>query len=172
MGSGAAQDGPREDCWKHKERAMAGEVTRQEARQGILEIVGRMLDKYIPEDPSKPVKDGLFWDWEDMADEFDREVTGTFVEVLARLSGQARVEHPGACPFCGSPHVRWLKAEGQRERRSKHGEVVLPRQVAQCRSCDRSFSPSGAGVGSGCPGGPDAAGLGQGVPGIGDDTIV
>ena len=151
---------------------MAGEVTRQEARQQVREIVERMLDKHIPEDPNKPVKDGLFWDWEEMADEFDREVTGRFVEALAELSGKASVAHPGPCPFCGSQRVRWLDTSGQRERRSKHGEVVLPRQVAQCRSCDRSFSPSGAGLGSGCPGGPDAAGLGQGMPGVGDDAIV
>ena len=112
---------------------MAGEVTRQEARQQVREMVERMLDKHIPEDPNKPVKDGLFWEWEDMADEFDREVTGTFVEVLACLSGQASAKQPGPCPFCGSKRVRWLGSSGQRERRSKHGEVVLPRQVAQCR---------------------------------------
>ena len=151
---------------------MAGEVTRQEARQQVREMVERMLDKHIPEDPNKPVKDGLFWEWEDMADEFDREVTGTFVEVLACLSGQASAKQPGPCPFCGSKRVRWLGSSGQRERRSKHGEVVLPRQVAQCRSCDRSFSPSGAGLGSRRAGGPDAAGVGQGMPGIGTDAIV
>ena len=151
---------------------MAGELTRQEARTKFDELCRRARDKFLPADGSQPAGEGKFWEWEEQADALDRELTGGFLEILGQLSGQAKLEDPGACPFCGSPHVRWLKAEGQRERRSKHGEVVLPRQVAQCRSCDRSFSPSGASVGSGRAGGPDAAGLGQGVPGIGDDAIL
>ena len=146
---------------------MAGEVTRQEARERILEVLRKVLDKHIPEDPRQPVKDGLFWEWEELANEFDREVTGAFVEELARLSGKAQLADPGACPFCGSKRVRWLEARGQRQRRSNHGEVVLPRQVAQCRSCDRSFSPAGAVLGAGRGDGVDAAGPGQGVPGVG-----
>jgi hypothetical protein len=130
-----------------------------------------MLDRHIPEDVTKPVKDGLFWEWEEMGDEFDREVTGTFVEMLARLSSHAQVEHPGACPFCKSLHVRWVKETGQKERQRKHGEVVLPRQVAQCRSCNRTFSPSGAGLGTRPAGGSDAADAGQGLPGVGATAV-
>lgn len=151
---------------------MAGELTRQEARAKLDELYHRVRDKFLPEDTAKAVAEGKFWEWEDQADALDRELTGGFLEILGQLSEQAKLEDPGACPFCGSKVVRWLDAEGQRERRSKHGEVVLPRQVAQCRSCDRSFSPSGAGLGSGLPGVPDAAGFGQGVPGICDDAIL
>ena len=151
---------------------MAGEMTRQEARVKFDELCQRVRDKFLPEDTAKAVAEGKFWEWEDQADALDRELTGGFLEILGRLSGQAKLQQPGPCPFCGSKRVRWLDFEGQRERRSKHGEVVLPRQVAQCRSCDRSFSPSGAGLGSGRQGVPDAAGFGEGVPGIGDDAIV
>ena len=149
---------------------MAGEMTRQEARAKFDELCQRVRDKFLPEDSSKPVAEGKFWQWEDQADALDRELTGGFLEILGQLSGQAKLKEPGACPFCGSKRVRWLKAEGQRERRSKHGEVVLPRQVAQCRSCDRSFSPSGTDLGSRLPDRPDAAGSGEGVPGIGVDA--
>ena len=143
---------------------MAGEITRQEARARFDELCRRVRDKYLPEDASKPVAEGSFWQWEDQADALDREFTGGFLEILGRLSGQAKFDEPGPCPFCGSKRVRWLDTAGQRERRSKHGEVVLPRQVAQCRSCDRSFSPSGAGLGSGCESRPDAPGAGQSMP--------
>ena len=66
---------------------MAGERSRQEARERVMATVKKLLDKHIPEDEKLPVKDGKFWEWEDMADEFDREVTGAFVESLAELSG-------------------------------------------------------------------------------------
>lgn len=143
---------------------MAGELTRQEARTKFDDLCRRVRDKYLPEDSAKPVAEGKFWEWEDQADAVDRELTAGFLEILGQLSGQAKLENPGCCPFCGGQRVRWLDAGGQRERRSKHGEVVLPRQVAQCRSCDRSFSPSGASVGSRRQGGADAAGVGQGMP--------
>lgn len=143
---------------------MAGELTRQEARSKLDALYRRVRDKYLPEAAGQPAAEEKFWQWEDQADALDREFTGGFLEILGQLSGQAKLEHPGCCPFCGGQKVRWLDAGGQRERLSKHGEVVLPRQVAQCRSCDRSFSPSGAGVGPGREGGPDAASAGQGMP--------
>jgi hypothetical protein len=150
---------------------MAGERSRQEARERVMATVKKLLDKHIPEDEKLPVKDGKFWEWEDMADEFDREVTGAFVESLAELSGQAKLDHPGACPYCGCMRVRWLEKSKQQERQSKHGVVVLPRQVARCRSCGRSFSPSGAGLGLGRANAPDAAGAGEGLPGGGADAL-
>lgn len=150
---------------------MAGEMSRQEARERVLATLKKMLDKHLPEDEKLPVKDGKFWEWEDMADEFDREVTGAFVESLAAVSGQAKLEQPGACPFCGCKRVRWLEKCKQRERQSKHGVVVLPRQVARCRSCGRSFSPSGAGLGSGRQDDADATGGGESLPGGGPDAL-
>src|ERR1035437_3184057 len=87
--------------------------------------------------PPRRGRRGKFWEWEDQADALDRELTGGFLEILGQLSGQAKLEDPGACPFCGSKRVRWLDVEGQRERRSKHGEVVLPRQNHPPSSSER-----------------------------------
>lgn len=150
---------------------MAGVMTRQEARKRLDGIYEKLLNQYIPADESQPVSDGPFWEWENLADAFDREMTGGLMEVLAALSKGAQHTHPGSCPFCRSGHVRWLVMEGQRERQSKHGPVVLPRQVARCRSCGRSFSPSGADVGTGSTGASDTAGCGAGMPGGGADAV-
>ena len=150
---------------------MAGKMTRQEAREHVLTTVKRLVDKYLPEDEKRPVKDGTFWEWEDIGDAFDREATASLLEALAGLSSQAHVEHPGACPFCGCVRVRWLDPGKQQERQSKHGVVVVPRQVARCRSCGRSFSPSGKPVASGSPGASDAAGGRTGQPGGGSGPL-
>lgn len=137
---------------------MAGITTRQEARDHVRSKVEALLDRMIPEDENQPVKDGFFWEWEVMADEFDRETTAALIEALAGLSGQARLDHPGACPACGCLRTRWLDKDKQQERQSKHGVVVLPRQVARCRSCGRSFSPSGTALETRLAGASDPAG--------------
>lgn len=144
---------------------MAGRLTRQEAREHVLSRVQTLLDRMIPADESQPVKDGVFWEWEEMGDVFDREATASLMEALAGLSGQAQLADPGACPACGCLRTRWLAQEKQLERQSKHGVVVLPRQVARCRSCGRSFSPSGGPLESGSPGASDPAGGRAGEPG-------
>ena len=143
---------------------MAGIMTRQEARNHVISTVKSLLDRMIPEDENQPVKDGVFWEWEEMADEFDRTATASVMEALAGLSSQAKLDHPGSCPACGCVRTRWLDQEKQQERRSKHGGVVMPRQVARCRSCGRSFSPSGARLESGSSGRLDAAGGREGKP--------
>jgi len=144
---------------------MAGTLTRQEAREHVMARVKEWLDRKMPEDSAKPVKDGEFREWEDMADEFDREVTAAVVEALAGLSSKAKLQEPGVCPSCGSGNVRWLDEDKQQERQSQHGVMVLPRQVARCRSCGRSFSPSGATLAAGPARAFDATGSGKGVPG-------
>jgi hypothetical protein len=136
-----------------------------------MAVLETALDKYIPADESQPMKDGKFWEWEDMADEFDREVTGAFMEELAACSAGAVLAEPGGCPHCGSFNTKWLVEEGQRERRSKHGSLVLPRQVARCRPCGRTFSPSGAALGVGRGGWVDATGGGTCEPGGGHSAI-
>ena len=138
--------------------------TRQESRERLDGVYQRLRDKYFPADKSQPVKDGKFWEWEQIADDFDREMTAAILEELASQSVYATLAEPGPCPFCQSANTKWLDEEGQQERQSKHGEVVLPRQVARCRPCGRSFSPSGAtvAVGAGCAS--DATGGRAGVP--------
>ena len=144
---------------------------REAARERVMAVVCGALDKYIPADPDQPVKDGKFWEWEEMADAFDREVTAALIEELAGLSKGAKLADPGPCPFCSSENTKWLDEEGKRERQSKHGTVVLPRQVARCRPCGRSFSPSGAKLGLGSQGPCDAAGGGTHLPRIGPASV-
>ena len=150
---------------------MAGLIGRLEAREKMMELCQDLMDRYIPEDESQPVEDGSFVEWEEMADEFEREITGGFLEVLAQLSEAAAMAKPGLCPHCQSGNVKWLDSGGQRERQSEHGPVVVPRQVARCRSCDRSFSPSGSGVGHGLAGQPNAQGIETGVSGRGGKDV-
>ena len=135
----------------------------QEARARLERRLTALCEEYLPEDERRPIKDGKFWEWEEMADAFDREMTAAFLEELAGLSAAAHLKEPGNCPHCGSGNTKWTVPCGQQERQSKHGKVVLPRQVARCRSCGRSFSPSGAGLGPASPGRADAAGVGQSV---------
>ena len=143
---------------------MKGQLSDQEALARLDGVYFRLREKYFPAGGNPVVKTGSFWEWEDLADEFDRELTGTFLEVVAASSGQAALAEPGPCPFCQSTNTKWLDDAGQQERRSKHGAVVLPRQVARCRPCGRSFSPSGATVASGPRRASDAAGGRTGVP--------
>jgi hypothetical protein len=150
---------------------MAGITTRQEARDHVLITVKKLLDQMIPEDEKQPVKDGVFWEWEEMADEFDRGTTASLMEALAGLSAKAKLSEPGVCPTCDSKNTRWLDEEKQLERQSKHGVVVVPRQVARCRSCGRSFSPSGGILEIGSRGASDAAGGGAGEPGSGATAL-
>lgn len=138
--------------------------SRQEARERLDGVFQKLRDKYIPADESAPMKDGEFWEWEEMAAAFDREMTGAILEELAGLSAHASLAEPGLCPFCQNANTKWLEDQGQQERRSQHGAVVLPRQVARCRSCGRSFSPSGTTVAFGFPRASDAAGGRTGEP--------
>ena len=145
--------------------------SRESARERVLAVVRGALDKYIPADPNQPVKDGKFWEWEELADAFDREVTAAFIEELAGLSAGASLAKPCVCPFCGSANTKWLDDQAKRERQSKHGTVVLPRQVARCRPCGRTFSPSGGKLGLGSSGRRDTAGGRAGEPGIGPASV-
>lgn len=145
--------------------------TRQEARERLDEVYQKLRDKFFPADESRPVKEGKFWEWEEMADEFDREMTAAILEELAGQSAHAALAEPGPCPFCQSANTKWLEDTGQQERRSKHGAVVLPRQVARCRPCGRSFSPSGATLASGPWRTSDAAGGRAGVPRDGGTAV-
>jgi len=123
---------------------MGAMITREQAREQLRKQFEESLERYIPSDPCKPVRGDKFREWEDQADDLCRNIGGAFLETLSQLHGQACVQTPGACPHCGSGSTRFLEKEGQQERQSTHGPVVLPRQVARCRSCGRSFSPSGA----------------------------
>lgn len=109
---------------------MAGIIKRQEALEKLDQLYRACREQIISSDPSKPVKDGKFYEWEELADEFSREMTSGVIEVLAQMSEVAELKDAGHCPYCHSRRVRWLGRSGQRERTSKHGPVVVPRQVS------------------------------------------
>jgi DNA-directed RNA polymerase subunit RPC12/RpoP len=139
---------------------MAALTTRQAARERILRAVVAELDRIIPSNEAVELRGRTFREWEDQADEFDRTVTAILLQERAALDASARVGEGGRCPHCGSQRVYLEKKDPrQTEVRTPHGQVVLGRQSCRCRSCDRTFSPSGPGLG---PAGSDPDALAQG----------
>ncbi len=125
---------------------MAARTTRQAARDRVRAIFEKQLDQVIPLDESTPLQGRTFREWEDQADAFDQTVTSTLLEERAALEESAAVEQEslGYCPHCGSDRL-YLRSETHNEsRQTPHGEVVLTHQRVRCRSCGRTFSPSGA----------------------------
>lgn len=126
---------------------MAARTTRQEARARIQAAVEKQLDRIIPEDEALPLQGRTFLEWEDQADAFDQAVTTTLMEERAALEDTAQVERGrlGCCPHCGSDRLYLQRGEAKNNSlQTPHGEVVLGQQSVRCRSCGRSFSPSGA----------------------------
>lgn len=128
---------------------MAARTTRKAARARIRAAFEKALDQVIPEDESVALRGRLFVEWEDQADAFDQAVTTTLLEERAALEDTAQVEAEGPslgrCPHCGSAKL-YLQRSHPRNTpmRTPHGEVELGHQSVRCRSCGKSFSPSGA----------------------------
>lgn len=128
---------------------MASLTDRQKARERLSHAFESILDKMVPADEGVPLPGGRqFVEWEDLADEVDRTLVPMFLEERAALDAAAQVDSGGRCPFCHSDRVYLSKAARPVEVQTPHGVVVLTKQSCRCRQCDRSFSPSGAGLGS------------------------
>ena len=123
---------------------MPARSTRQEARARILATFQAQLDRMIPEDENVPLKGATFADFEDQVEELARTALPVALEERAALEPNAEVTTAGRCPHCGSEQVYMRKQATQQEVQSPHGPVVLCKQRARCRSCGRSFSPSGS----------------------------
>jgi hypothetical protein len=106
------------------------------------------LDRIIPPDEAVPLRGRTFLDWEQQADAMRKAVLPTLLQERAALDESAQVEAAGVgkCPRCGSDRIYLDHGgrESQKEVISPHGPVVIPRQQCRCRSCGRSFSPSGS----------------------------
>ena len=117
---------------------MPARTTRQEARERILKSFMDSLDRIIPPESSVPLRGKTYLDW----------VLPTLLQERAALDDTAQVEPSqlGRCPRCGSDRVYLDHGgkENQKEVISPHGPVVLCKQQCRCRSCGRSFSPSGS----------------------------
>lgn len=122
---------------------MPSRTNRQEARQRLDALFHSLCDKYIPADGSVPLQGGKFIDWEDQADQIEKELCTAFLEERAALEPESKVDSGGRCPHCDSDRVYLMKDESKVEVRSTHGIVVMHKQRCRCRACDRTFSPSG-----------------------------
>ena len=123
---------------------MPARTTRQQARARILKTFAGELDRLIPENEETSLKGATFADFEDQVEALARSTLPVILEERTALESNAQVESPGRCPFCGSDRVHLEKRITQPEAISPHGPVALQLQHARCRSCDGSFSPSGA----------------------------
>jgi hypothetical protein len=139
---------------------MSSRTNREQARQRLDAIYFALREKLIPVDESVPLQGGKFIDWENQADQIEQELCTAFMEERAALEASAQVENGGRCPHCGSDRVYLMKQESKVEVRSPHGPVVLHKQRCRCRACDRTFSPSGAGLGSADGSGTESQGRG------------
>jgi hypothetical protein len=150
---------------------MSSRTNRQQARQRLDAIYFALREKLIPVDESVPLQGGKFIDWENQADQIERELCTAFMEERAALEAGAQVENGGRCPHCGSDRVYLMKGESKVEVRSPHGPVVLHKQHCRCRACDRTFSPSGAGLGYADGGGTESQGRGTSGTGRGHGDV-
>jgi hypothetical protein len=123
---------------------MAATTDRQAARERLLKLAREQIDRLIPADDSVPLKGQYFADFEDQADELERTLCPAFLEERISLSPSAHVHSGGVCPHCGSDRVYLDKRESKVELLTPHGPAPMTKQHARCRSCDRTFSPSGA----------------------------
>lgn len=129
---------------------MSALTDRQQARERLSQVFHSILDKMIPADEAVPLAGSKFIEWEDQGEELARTMVPLFLEERAALEASAHADNGGRCPHCGSTRVYLMKQEpgaAQVEVRTPHGPVVLEKQRCRCRSCDRSFSPSRAGLG-------------------------
>jgi hypothetical protein len=150
-----------------KEDFMPALTDRQKARERLSHVFQNILDKMIPPDESAPLPGRKFVDWEDLGDEVERTLVPVFLEERAALETTARNDHGGPCPNCGSDRIYLIKQtdeENQVEVRTPHGPVVVHKQRCRCRSCGRSFSPSGARLGPADGGESVAQGGGENRP--------
>jgi hypothetical protein len=141
---------------------MAALTDRQKAREKLSQIFQTLLDKMIPPDTQVPLAGRKFIDWEDQGDELARTMVPLFLEERAALDAAAQADCGGRCPMCQSDRVYLIKEAGNTEVMTPHGPVVLKKQRCRCRECDRSFSPSAAGLGPANGSGPVTQGGGAG----------
>jgi hypothetical protein len=125
------------------EAAMAAQTDRQSARTRLLALAQKEIDRLIPADESVPLKGQFFADFEDQADELERTLCPVFLKERVALSEASEVDSGGTCPFCNSTHTYLESRQSEVNLLTPHGNMPMNQQHARCRSCDRSFSPSG-----------------------------
>lgn len=124
---------------------MAATTDRQAARERLKALALSEIDRLIPLDDKVPLKGEFFTDFEDQADELERTLCPAFLKERVALSNAAEQTTGGRCPYCHSDRV-YLEGKHTTgiELLTPHGKLDITKQKARCRSCDRTFSPSGS----------------------------
>ena len=141
-------------------------TSRKEARERLLKLFADSLERIFPADETSPLRGQTFGDFENQVENMRRAVLPAILEERTALEPTAHVECGGHCPFCQSQRVYLQKEAKKKEVIGPHGPVVMMQQMARCRNCGRSFSPSEASVGPARGGPADATG--GGAAGAGD----
>jgi len=123
---------------------MPATTTRQEALERICKTFHDALERMIPADENQRLQGNTFRDFELQAQEVKAALIPTLLEERTRLTDSAEVKDAGCCPHCGSLRTQWASAPTQNEIRGPDGVMVIAKQHGRCRSCGRSFSPSGS----------------------------
>ena len=123
---------------------MPATTTRQEALERICKTFHDALERMIPADENQRLQGNTFRDFELQTQAFKAALIPVLLEERARLTESAELKEAGCCPHCGSQRTRWIADANQKEIRGPDGVIVLTKQHARCRSCGRSFSPSGS----------------------------
>lgn len=143
---------------------MPATQTRSAARQRILDVTSRALDKVIPPDEGMALRGKTFSDFEDQVEEVGRALMTTLLEERAALDATAWLERPGRCPRCDSDRVYLEKQVTVKEVLSPAGPLQVRLQHCRCRACNGSFSPSGQGLATAHRGSADSARLASRLP--------
>jgi hypothetical protein len=123
---------------------MTARMHREQARQRLDDIYASLRDRLIPVDESVPLQGAIFREWEDQAELIERELCTAFLEERTGLEALSQGSDRGRCPECGSDRIYVIPKVSKVEVLTPHGPVVLEKRRCRCRSCGRSFSPSGA----------------------------
>ena len=123
---------------------MSAATTRHEALERITKTFRDALERMIPADKGQRLRGTTFRDFELLGQEFKAALMPTLLEEYARLTDSASLKEAGCCPQCGSLRTHWASAPAQNEIRGPDGVMVITKQHGRCRSCGRSFSPSGS----------------------------
>jgi Zn finger protein HypA/HybF involved in hydrogenase expression len=124
---------------------MAATTDRQAAHGRLMALAKAQVDRLIPLDESVPLEGQSFADFEDQADELERALCPAFLKERVALSNAATHTTGGRCPHCHSDRVHLEPGRvSEVDLITPHGNVQMTKQKARCRSCDRTFSPSGS----------------------------
>jgi len=140
---------------------MSGPISRQAARERILQQIQMEVDRLLPADESIPLQGRTFLDFENVAERVSNDLYVTIVEERVILAGLDRPT-VGRCPHCSSPRLREVGEVRQKEIRTPRGAATVEEPTLRCRDCGRSFSPSAAGVGDANRSGSITQGGGEG----------